>query len=178
MLIGRLLKISHSFLVSKWQVFLTNVLIKIFIILRLSDVQTLRLQYINTRSIGHIIGICCPQNPFAFIALTIVSISVFNDILMPRKQFPQLIQNLNALNPISFISKYLYLKFYKNKCKYNQISSVLFKYQIVHDDFDKGWQILLSQLIIFKILSYLALKIRVNWTILQDKFDKIIRKFL
>jgi hypothetical protein len=134
--------------------------------------------FITSQTIGHIIGICCPKNPIVLIVLSIVYMLLFGEYLIFSKQYPQLIHKLIGLNPLCWFVKYIYFKFYHDKCNYNQISFVFFKYEIVHDDFDKSWQIFLLQIFIYRIFTYITLKIKVNLIIVQHSFDRCFRKHI
>ena len=132
--------------------------------------------FITVQVFSKIIGTCFNKNPTAPIIIAIVYHLLFCDSMIPTHEFGKSIRRLYALNPPGLSAKHLIYKFYGNKCNEQQISSALYKYNIVDDDYDKTRHLLIFTFIIYAILSYIVLKAKVNKSLFEMKFKEITDK--
>ena len=137
---------------------------------------SLGLSFLATQSIGHIIGICFDRNPTFATVWVIIFMLFFSDSLVPSDEFGSFVRRLGNLGLIAMTSKSNLYKFYGNKCGPNQVSSVLYRNNI--DDKSEDWslQMLLVNLALMRILSFLVLKIKVNMSFIELMFKRIANK--
>ena len=130
----------------------------------------------SVQSLGHIVGIISEKNPTIVSVIVIVLYSLYGDQFIPTRDFSDWLRRPVALDVISYHFKYLYYKFYENKCTSNQISSVFYKYQIVSDDFNKSLNILIFSLIIYRVFTFLLLKFKVTKDLIYLKLNDLIAR--
>ena len=96
---------------------------------------------------------------------------MFSSATVSFRELSQPFVHLANLNPIYASITYTMILFYGfDVCPEDQISSVLYFRYLEDDMFDKGWRLLFLQLAFYRILSYVCLKIKVNWDSIEMWF--------
>ena len=134
------------------------------------------LSFLISQSIGHIIGICFDRNPTFAMVWILTFYMLFSDSFVPNREFGSFVKRFTNFGIVAMTTKTNLYKFYGNKCGPNQVSSVLYRNNI--DDKSEDWslQMLLVNLALMRILSFLVLKIKVNMSFIELMFKKIRTK--
>ena len=78
---------------------------------------------------------------------------------------------------MKLILKHLQVFFHgKGRCGDDQVSFVLYKSQVDEDDFDSTTHMLIADVCLYYVLSYILLKIKANWDSIELKL-KISKDF-
>ena len=134
------------------------------------------LSFLFSQSIGHIIGICFDRNPTFATVWVLIFKMLFSDSFLPNREFGAFVKRLTNFDIIAMNAKNNLYKFYGNKCGPNQVSSVLYRNNIDYNSKDWSLRMLLVNLALMRILSFLVLKIKVNMSFIELIFKKITNK--
>ena len=136
------------------------------------------LVFITSKSLGHIIGILFTFNPIIGSMVMMSAISVFGMVVSER-DLSIFAKDIISLSPIRPATKHMFLFFYgRGRCSGDQVSSVMFKELFDEDDFDKTTVLLIFNMCFYYILSFLLLKIKVNWSSIRLKFNQMTESFV
>ena len=123
-----------------------------------------------------VIGICFDRNPTFAMVFVIIFILLFSDSLVPSHEFGSFVKKFTNFDLMAMNTKYNLYKFYGNKCGPNRVSSVLYRNNIDDNSEDWSLQMLLVNLALMRILSFLVLKIKVNMSFIELMFKRITNK--
>ena len=124
------------------------------------------LSALSYQSLGQIFAIVFGE--YALIASILLSsvFLIFQGVL--NRDLSEFVYNLLHLVPMKQMDSHMILLFYGgNICPENQVSSVIYKYNLVDDDFDSTTHLLIFDAIFYYILCYICLKLYVNWDSIQ-----------
>ena len=93
------------------------------------------------------------------------SLSLFTGTTPTDRAFPETTRKLiSCISPVYLVTKHILVLFYGfDRCSNDEISSVMYRFLLSDDDFDKSTHLLISLVIVYYILSYICFKIKFNW---------------
>ena len=126
---------------------------------------TLTLSSLALQSLGHILAIVFGKVAVVVSILIIAWMVLFMGIYITPRDVSDLFEDtMMSSDPIyNCIAHMMVLIYGFGRCPEGYVSSVIYKLDYNDDDFDDSTLILVYEVIFFRLLSYICLKLKVNW---------------
>ncbi|XP_054164304.1 uncharacterized protein LOC128961998 [Oppia nitens] len=126
---------------------------------------SLTLSTLSFQSMGHIVGILFPTNATVVSIMIIPILTLTSNTIAPTASYNQFIKQLSNLSVIKQSLTYLLIAMYGfDRCPQgSHISSMLYRYSLTDGDYRRDRHLLIVQLVIYKLLTYILLKLKVNY---------------
>ena len=132
----------------------------------------LSISALSYQSIGHILGICFGERAVIMSVLLLPIFLCLSGFFIPSTEFGHPVTELSHVVPMRYTIEVILIYFYGfDRCPEGQVSSIMHKFLYTDDMYDMSRNILVYQLVCYRILSYLCLKLKVNWTSIQIMID-------
>ena len=123
---------------------------------------------------GNLLGFCLDQKLTVGLFLIILYQAIYTNLFVPSYEFDQFFQRIDKLSVCRWAFQYVMSLLYKDRCHGDQVSSILYKLKIdPEDDMSKSWFVLFLATIVWRLISYFAIKIRVNYDTIVIKFNEL-----
>ena len=130
--------------------------------------------------IGYFWAIILPNYPVIGVVVVFASMQVLSGLQPPDWPLSELIRKFaDCLTPARHALKHIMVLFYGfDRCSESEVSTLMYRYLLSDDDFDKSTHLLIIQLFLYFIISYISFKVRANWDSIQMKIIVIRNKIL
>ena len=123
------------------------------------------------QSLGYICAIALGQYSVLGAILLTPCIILFQCVL--NRDLSKFMYQLSHLVPIKQADNHLILLLFGHKkCPDTHISSIIYRFNLVDDDYDSATHLLIFQSFLYLILCYLSLKLYVNWHSIQIQIKR------
>ena len=131
------------------------------------------------QSMGHICAVLFENNAVIASIITSPFVFVFSNLFLNSEELGDVLAHLTQLNPVRHALNYMLVFFYgDHRCSDDQISAVMKKFVLDEDVFDKSWHSLIILVFLFRILTYICLKFKVNSDLISIKIKELNDKII
>ena len=126
------------------------------------------LNSITFQSLGYIFGIILGEYAINGVVMAMPILILY--ILIPNRDMSDVFVRIGKIMPQTQAQKHMLIFNYGfDACPEGEISSVMYNHQFYDDQFDASTHLLIIQAGFFQLLSYISLKLKVNWDSIQIK---------
>ena len=131
-----------------------------------------------SQSLGHIYAIIFGQRAIVVAILTTAWMVLFAGVFVTDRDLGDFIEDtMLGTDPCKHNIAHMAVLFYGfGRCPEGFISPVMYKFKYDDDDFDDSTLMLVYEMIFLRVLSYVCLKVKVNWHIVEILFKNVKTK--
>ena len=130
---------------------------------------------LSQQSIGHIFGTVFEENALIASSSVIPLIFIFSNYEGNTvRDFDDFFSRISYLSSSKYCYDYIKTHFYGfGLCPEDQISSLMYRFVLDDDAYDRSWQSLIALFCVLRILTYICLKLKVNWDLIHIQIKRL-----